>query len=693
MSERGTPAPQPVKVQAPVRRDASAAVEVLERMLLSLHGLNGRFDRDAAAATLEAAVATLVRLASSDIDEANHLDLIDQAVAEVRRSQAGITLPQGRSETERAKKTLASIEQALVAARLRTIDAIVAQQDRMLRSPKAAVKAAFEPRPFRTSTMIPALHAVDLAKAPSWLRTAPDEDDDDPDEDPEQLIAAAESAPEEPALEEPAWMQDPDFDPGEAMAGELTDDVESLRALDALADDSPRKDPEDFLFQDVGLERIARDCMEEIGVLGMLRSARTTVASLSGLERFERRLLENLDALMSLALPHYCRGTGGKGWVETRFDVLAELHRYTGDASVPDPNRAFTRAFVLGCIEGELPVRAAMIAFRQAHPMTYEATAEALILAVNPGIGPALARLCTDAPPELLCRVLQVLRARREVPFARTAMLLRHPEAKVRKAAGSAMGVASERAAAVALFEEVLKLEDDAEVSAAIAESLAILGAPSGLAFARRKLGEELEHPGTLPAPVVRSLERLLGVGGQSWDAKLFARMLERGLECAPAVGWLGQVALVEPLLAALGKANAESRAASRAPTVLEVDAGRALYRITGAELQEREPEGEREADERKPVPDASRWEGWWKEHRPRFDPERKYRFGQAFSPLLTLEELSGDGASFAERTTGMLEISTLAGGSRLDTHDWVARQREEIAALRAAPTSTESHC
>ena len=67
---------------------------------------------------------------------------------------------------------------------------------------------------------------------------------------------------------------------------------------------------------------------------------------------FERRLLENLDALVALGQPVAARSV----------DVLAAAQRYAAEAVVADPMRAFARSFVLCCVEGEDTVRAAALA-------------------------------------------------------------------------------------------------------------------------------------------------------------------------------------------------------------------------------------------------------------------------------------------------------------------------------------------
>src|SRR5262249_8025298 len=87
---------------------------------------------------------------------------------------------------------------------------------------------------------------------------------------------------------------------------------------------------------------------------------------------FEQRLLDNVDALISL-------GKGGPGQ-DRDPGILDQLARYAAEQQ-PDPGRTFARAFVLGCVDGDDTLRALTLALRRSHAYTLASQEEALSLA------------------------------------------------------------------------------------------------------------------------------------------------------------------------------------------------------------------------------------------------------------------------------------------------------------------------
>jgi hypothetical protein len=62
-----------------------------------------------------------------------------------------------------------------------------------------------------------------------------------------------------------------------------------------------------------------------------------------------------------------------------------------------------------------------------------------------------------------------------------------------------------------------------------------------------------------------------------------------------------------------------------------------------------------------------------------------RHRRGRPFSPLATLDELERDGTRGAVRDMCALELDLLTKGeSRFGAHDWIVRQRDQIASWRA---------
>jgi hypothetical protein len=148
-------------------------------------------------------------------------------------------------------------------------------------------------------------------------------------------------------------------------------------------------------------------------------------------------------------------------------------------------------------------------------------------------------------------------------------------------------------------------------------------------------------------------------------------------------MGWFGHAGLIEPLLEALERGNLAS---PEARSALEIEAARALHRITGAPLfHPPSPDGD-DGEGGAIITEASAWKAWWAEHKGAFGGQ-KHRFGEPFSPLASLAELARAGVSTAVRADCAFELCVLSGGAvpLLDVHDWTARQAERLGALQAS--------
>jgi hypothetical protein len=370
-----------------------------------------------------------------------------------------------------------------------------------------------------------------------------------------------------------------------------------------------------------------------------------------------------------------------------RLDALAPLEGL-------DAGAAFARALALGTAAGEVAAEAAARTLRGVRPEARPACVDALSLAPGPAVGPALARILDDAPPALLSATLEVLRFRRQCPYARAVIFLAHPSPAVVAAAARALGArphtggggppTPQQRAAAAVLGHVLSAGPVAEVALAAAETLLALGDPAGLAFVRDRLEAESAAP-SLPDEVRVGYLRLLGLAGDARDRELFFRSVEPGPADAAAVGWFGHPDLVEWLLGSLETANDARRSKGGAPSPFESAAARALYRIVGHPTS---PPGSPEP----PPVDATAWRAAWARVRAQVPPRLKLRLGKPYTPGATLDELEAEALSGATRADAALELSIVTrGAAGVEPGDWIARQRAAIAAARATPARDTS--
>lgn len=410
------------------------------------------------------------------------------------------------------------------------------------------------------------------------------------------------------------------------------------------------------------LRALARDCFAELGHLGHLRLPAGGSPWTPALRAFEDRLLADLDAVAAL---------GGRvvydGAPSLQLDVLAELLVWADDAPCQDPARAFARAFVLGCMDGDDALRAALVALRQSPLDTHEAQRSALSLASSPAIERAMEGLAMGDDARLSAFALEVLRARGEGSMAVAPALAGHPDEQVRRGAALLLGASREREAARALLSGMLAVERAAPVVAAAAESLVRLGAREGLLAARAALAAG----GPFEA-AEEDLLRVVAVAGGPADATaLVGALRARPSEATvQAVGWHGHPGSVEPLLDVFAEASPE----------LWPSLAGALRRITGFEVEPSQA-------------GAGMFAAWWAERWDRFgsaDEQRldgglpcRYRFGQPHMQAATIEELKGV-SSPAAREAAALELAVLTGGAvRLEPSGWVAAQLGALGAAR----------
>jgi 3-oxoacyl-[acyl-carrier-protein] synthase-1 len=620
----------PLDFQAPARKDAPLQKEALDRVLLAMRDLPATVTRAPIKAALDEALIALGRWAESELLDEAHLGLLDQCIVRAQEARLAFAGNGAPEESAQAIKTLEHVEAALRESRERTIDRLVALQGR--RAPEIAA-SALPASSFRASVGVPVLHAV--ARSPLLplvnVSARPAEDDDEGESDNE--------APRLPGGESPAAHH---------------------------------------------RRKLARDCMEDLAIFGSLRRTHPD-EPWSNAARFEQRLLNATDALAALAISEPGE-RGGSG-------VVAQLLSYATETAFADSGRAFAGAFLLANLDGDDAARALLLAVRQSHPLTRAAQEDALCLGSSTALLGALERWIWDGDPVFSRLALSVLRFRRAVKPALLLPLLTHPDPVVLEAVVRALGASppEQRAEVSAALIELAQESPAERVLVALAESLILLASPSGVALAATGLATALDRPTTLSHGARLALLRLLCLAGGPAHAALILRCLQafRAPEAVEAVGWFGHAGMVEPLLAELASENEARERALGAPWPYEIAAARALVRITGAYLEDAE-----DAFGLGLSVSAAAWKSHWDERRVDFGGDCKYRFGQPYHPMATLDELAERDSTSLARSYASLELAALAiPGMTIEPGDWVARQRSEIEAARERFAKGEIAC
>lgn len=645
-------------VRAPSQDIAAAARDVVERIILGASALPRRVDVTPLLDALEKVTNALGRLEASRVDQLDHIERFDHAITALGAARAlldevSAPPPQSRDDIARLLlesvgarlpprsirvsassavelvRSLGDVEAAIRDAKSSAVDGLIQASGRLLfRAAPPITSGAAATRLFRAGVGVPALHHVDEPVELLVLRLGHADDDEDD-----------------------AYSEG-------AVVSRSSHEIQLLGAFGEVTQ----------------LRSLARDCMDDVAVLGHLRTVPEGMPWSGALASFDQRLLDNVDALLSLAR------TPSDASEEVRgLRVVHDLQRWAADAPVPDPTRAFAQALVLGSIDGEDAARAATVALRTAHPSTLAAQRDALALAPNPRIGLALRRLLSVVDAPHIAVALDILRLRREADYPSVVLLLDHPDVLVREAAARCLGSVLPRENAIAALLHALSLEDDARVALAIARSLVLAGEVSGLTYARETIAADLETPGSISRTARLGLLHLLGVAASAADAEILQRSLGRSPDEAAALGWHGHPGHVEPLVAAL---EADERRGASSP--LRVALCAALRRITGGLLPEPdEMGGGPDGDPRDATFPASLFRAFWEQKKGEFATVQRYRFGSPYTLHLSLDELERDGIPIEIREELAFEVAVALRESPLFVHDWIARQRNELARLR----------
>lgn len=418
----------------------------------------------------------------------------------------------------------------------------------------------------------------------------------------------------------------------------------------------PAPDPEGL----AQLQEIARSLMEDTGSMVGLRRPLEDETWV-GPEKFEARLLAQLDALFSLA-----RRATPEAPV---LPLVQELYNYATEWAVPDAARAATLALPLACIEGESAARWLLGALARAHERVLEAFGDALALGPNTVIPRAIAaRLVASQSPRVLATLLDAARRRTDVDPTPITLLLAHPDPAVASRAALAL-TRAEKALAVPLLTDALS--GPPEVAVAVVEALASFGVMSSVETMRGWLIEDLrlENPDAAPARRAWRALRLLASHGAPEDEALVveaATRLEHGL------AWLGT----------FGSANVAPMLIDRAtdPTH-SYEARRGLDRMFGTDLVIHDQDLTTDPFLRGSF-DAA------------LDDARKkalalggrIRRGARHAGIPSVLHCLGDRRARArERASLALELGLLTGSPcPFDLGDWLPRQRAGLDELRA---------
>lgn len=405
----------------------------------------------------------------------------------------------------------------------------------------------------------------------------------------------------------------------------------------------------------------ARGFFEDLGMMSLMRIP-DAADPWWELARVEERLLARVDGLLAAGL-----GT------------LPPLVRLLADRPVPDPELRWAAVFFYGCLEGDdardQVARLVRTAELEETPV-FDAVADALFLAPQPGIEGLLRGWLTADAPVLKRLAIRVLARRRRLTAVEACRFAASPDLALAREGARALASVSPPVDAAALYQ-LTAHADEAIVQHVL--QAALLHKQAFVVDRARALWAQ-RGPGFAACALAAALAAGNDAGG------LFLQAVSKQPD-APglleAAGWFGHLGLIEPLIAALAAGH--------------TDAALALFRLTGAPLTDDDPSPTYDEGELPfttpfaPPPivelsvDAAVWQGWWKQHQARAQRQLRYRWGVVWSPALSLWELTEAQASPADRWRAHLELTARTGGDvAFDPFDFVARQRAPLEAWKA---------
>lgn len=411
----------------------------------------------------------------------------------------------------------------------------------------------------------------------------------------------------------------------------------------------------------VQLRAIARECFEDIGSLGNLRRLYDH-EPWGDAAKFEQRLLDNLDAVVSLEMP--------LDSAMVRLGLAEALYAYATEWTVPDYGRTFALAFTLCCLDSETAVRWVTLALRRSHPKTYAAYVDAFVLGSNPAIDRALSELCRSDEPALVQVALDAMVRRGRPDMASLVLILMRPSAIL---ASRAMAIATRLPVSSAL-PLLNKLVDNSNplIAAHAALSLLVLGDTRGAKQLRNLLQQgRQDEPNAKQARQV-AFEGLCLLGSP-FDRSMVSVEANANPENIPWLGWHGHPEHLPALIEA-------ARRAARAGTFPECDrivVG--IERMCGLGAPRPGGFGPDEFDAQ-----LTAYVKAFEEKRP-LNAER-LRLGAAWSPSGVVAELADRNTKQGIRPTLARELAVVTKGTvHVDVSGWTVQQDRVLAAARDA--------
>ncbi|WP_438002328.1 hypothetical protein WMF26_24735 [Sorangium sp. So ce185] len=555
--------------------------------------------------------------------------------------------------------------------------ALVGAEGRFPRVPLAG-RAAVE---LQAGSTLPPLHTIERASLMPSFRAPPV-----PEREGE---AAVIELPEPTTFEELAAVAERARRMTQERAQALAGRLKAPPAAKAKVE-TPVEVPPGFAFApppplDEGafVRRWARECFDEIGMLGLQR------APLHGddwraCQALEVRLINAVDALAALGPA-----------------ALAYVEPLAMDAPVANSMSVFAAAMIGGCFEGRDALAAAervLYRFGPNDPIIAEPFASAMKLAPNPFVPGVLRSLYASPDPGCRAIAVDVLAYRGWLTPQELTELADEEDPRVLALALPALAAARHRDLGRVL--ERALAHSDLQLQASALDSMVTAAHRQAAAAARTAAQGALGD---------RALIRLAIVADENDARWLLARMQASPTPAAiEAVGWSGLVDAVPALIRMLEAGDDE----------VKLTAGAALDRLLGAKLIEsihvppeaiedppvRDPDPEARPPRRPlagivsdprflpppgskeklevPSADPQKWRAYWAEHRREVDPKTRLRRGQAYSPSVSLYELDQLPLPPGDRRRLHRELAARTGKlTRFDPHDFVVTQEQCLQA------------
>jgi hypothetical protein len=638
---------------SPAHAPAREARSAIDLVAAAVREIPIVFDRAGVGERLARAVRALYAVLDSGLEAPAHHDGLVECADVLAEARALLANAGAVTKAPPLGRALAALDATI--ARVRSAAEEVVDLQLARRGDRRAMQPdshASGERPFRASLGVPQLHAprrVPIAPKLDLEATVP------------MASAAAVAKPKAPkprtldelrAARAAAAAPAPPEPPAPARAPAVEPPVDQVARPSASEGEIVR--------------RVARDCLEDIASLGLLRSPIPTETWLDQAP-FEQRLLDNLDAFVALG--------------ELALPSVTLFH---AEAPAPDPMRAFAVALTLGSIEGTDTADVAVSTLKQSAPAESVGWVEGFVLAPSPAIDSAIAELLDAPNPALVAVALDVTAARGTLPADAVARILERGEPELIAKVAHAAGRALPKAKAIELLTAMLDAEPDDRLFVTACTSLLRRG-EGGV---RQRLRDTIRASATFTPARVAASTSLLALTGRAEDLPVVLEGLSRTptADVVRAVGRFGHTGALPPLMALL---DAEDEAVVSA-------AAESLDRITNAGLREisevpwapgvEPPDGGPPPMRKVSTVIAERapWEAWYARARAMFDPLLKLRGGIPFVPAMIIDELESRDTPPLRRTEAAAELAFATGlGGRFSTNDWVARQRSQLADLR----------